>query len=465
MTKRPVAVIILAAGKGTRMRSDRPKVLHPIAGRPMLRWAIGAAEALAPERIGVVIGPGMEAVAAAAAPYSTRIQERQAGTADAVQAARDLVDGFDGAVIIAFADTPLVPAETYRRLADALGRSAADTPSAIAVLGMRPKDPAQYGRLVVADDGSLTAIVEYFDATPDQRSIGLCNAGLMAFDGRFLPELLDAIGNDNAKGEFYLTDAVGVARGRGLSCTVVEAPEEEVMGINSRAELAAAEARAQEQLRTAAMAGGATLIDPATVYLQADTQLGRDVTVEPSVVFGPGVVVEDHVTIRGFSHLEGVVVRQGAIIGPFARLRPGSEVQADAHVGNFVELKNTVLGRGAKANHLAYLGDSDIGAGSNIGAGTITCNYDGYLKHRTVIGENVFIGSNSALVAPVAVGDRANVAAGSVITRDVDADALGVARARQHGIEGWARTYRARKSAEKAAGKAGKEPAPSSGEG
>lgn len=448
MTKRPVAVIVLAAGKGTRMRSDRPKVLHPIAGRPMLQWAIDGAEALGPDRIGVVVGPGMETVAAAAAPHPTRVQERQAGTADAVRAARDLIDGFDGAVIVAFADTPLVRPETYRRLADAIGQAAAH-PAAVAVLGMRPADPAQYGRLVV-DDGSLTGIVEYLDATPDQRAIGLCNAGLMAFDGRVLPELLDAIGNDNAKGEFYLTDAVALARGRGLSCTVVEAPEDEVMGINSRADLAAAEAGMQQRLRAAAMAAGATLTDPSTVYLQADTRLGRDVTVEPSVVFGPGVVVEDGVTIRGFSHLEGVVVRQGAIIGPFARLRPGSEVQADAHVGNFVELKNTVLGRGAKANHLAYLGDSDVGAGSNVGAGTITCNYDGYLKHRTVIGENVFIGSNSALVAPVSVGDRANVAAGSVITRDVEPDALGVARARQRGVDGWARLYRERKAAEKA---------------
>ncbi len=320
---------------------------------------------------------------------------------------------------------------------------------------MRPDDPAQYGRLALNPAGGLEAIVEHADATPDQRAIRLCNGGIMAFDGRRLPGLLDAIGNANAKGEYYLTDVVAVARAAGHGCAVVEGSAEEVLGINSRAELAAAEQIFQRRLRLAAMAAGVTLIDPETVWLSADTRLGRDVVIQPGVFFGPGVTVGDRVEIRAFSHLEGTTIAADAQIGPFARLRPGAVVEASAHVGNFVELKNTTLGEGAKANHLTYLGDAVIGPAANIGAGTITCNYDGFFKHRTSIGAGAFIGSNTALVAPVQVGDGATVGAGSVITRDVAADSLAVERARQFEAPGWARRFRARKAAEKAA-KSGK---------
>ncbi len=447
MSERELVCLVLAAGKGTRLKSRMPKVLHPIAGQPMIQHVANAVNALAPDRTVIVVGPEMDGVAASVSPWVAAIQKQQRGTADAVRAAADQLAGLTGDVLVVFGDTPLLTAETLRRVVDR--RREADDP-AVVVLGMRPDDPAQYGRLVLNAAGDLEAIVEFADATPQQQAIGLCNGGIMAFDGRRLPALLDAVGDGNAQAEFYLTDAVAVARANGHRCVVVEGSAVEVHGINSRAELAIAEGYMQDRLRAGAMAGGVTMVDPGSVFLSADTVLGRDVSIAPSVVFGPGVTVEDDVEIRAFCHIEGTVLRSGAIVGPFARLRPGTEIGPGARVGNFVEVKNATLGAGAKANHLSYLGDAGIGAGANIGAGTITCNYDGFLKHRTEIGEGAFIGSNTALAAPVRVGNRANVGAGSVIVRDVADDALAVARGEQVNKPGAAKRYRARKAAEKA---------------
>ncbi|MEE8271595.1 MAG: bifunctional UDP-N-acetylglucosamine diphosphorylase/glucosamine-1-phosphate N-acetyltransferase GlmU [Alphaproteobacteria bacterium] len=451
MIERKLACLVLAAGKGTRMRSEVPKVLHQVAGVPMLAHVLAAVDALRPGLAAVVVGPGMDPVSAVAAPWPTVVQLHQRGTADAVRAARPLLEGFDGDVLVLFGDTPLITAETLRAMVAAL-RGPGEP--AVVVLGMRPDDPGRYGRLVCDADGGLRAIVEFADTTPDQRAIDLCNGGMMAFDGRRLFGLLDRIGDGNAQGEYYLTDAVALARREGRRCAVVEAGAEEVMGVDSRAALARAEAAMQDRLRGQAMEAGATMIDPSTVYLSADTVLGRDVVIQPSVFFGPGVTVEDGVEIRAFSHLEGVAVRAGATVGPFARLRPGAEIGPGARVGNFVEVKNATLGEGAKANHLTYLGDATVGARANIGAGTITCNYDGFFKHRTEIGADAFIGSNAALVAPVRVGARAIVGAGSVITCDVADDALGLERAEQVVKPGLARRYRERRAAEKAKAKA-----------
>lgn len=442
-----VACLILAAGKGTRMKSDRPKVMHEIAGRSMLGHVVAAARALSPERIVVVVGLGMEAVAQSVAPIPTAIQPGQKGTGDAVRAALPAIEGFEGDVIVLFGDTPLLSTETLERLIAA--RRAARDP-AVVVLGMRPADPAQYGRLVLAGDGTLDRIVEFSEASDFERQIGLCNAGIMAFDGRRLPELIAALGDDNAKGEFFLTDAVAASRARGWSCSVVEGDPAEVLGVNSRVELAEAEAIMQDRLRRRVMIEGATLIDPKTVWLSADTRIGRDVVIGPSTVFGPGVTIADGVEILGFCHIEGATIGAGARIGPFARLRPVTMVGEGAHIGNFVELKAAELATGAKANHLSYLGDVSIGAKSNIGAGTIVSNYDGYNKYRTRIGAEVFVGSDTVLVAPVTLGDRSNIAAGSVITHDVAADALAIGRTRQENKPGWAPGYRARKRAEKA---------------
>lgn len=447
MTHRPLACIILAAGKGTRMKSDLPKVLHPLGGLPMVNHVVNAAQSLSPERIVVVVGPGMDNVAAAVAPHPTVVQERQLGTGDAVMAAMGHLAGFTGDVLVLYGDSPLITPATLSGMVAA--RHGATDP-AIVVLGMRPTDPGAYGRLILGADGGLEKIVEFLDATPAERAVTLCNAGFMAFDGARMAGLLAGIGNQNAKGEYYLTDAVAVARAQGFACAVVEGPVADTAGVNSRAELAGIEKIFQARLRLAAMANGATLLDPDTVYFAADTKLGRDVTVGQHVVFGPGVTVEDGVEIKPFSHLEGAVVRKGAIIGPYARLRPGTDVGEAAHIGNFVELKNTHLGAGAKANHLTYLGDADVGGGSNIGAGTITCNYDGVLKHRTTIGQGVFIGTHSTLVAPVSIGDGAYTAAGTVVTRHVAPDALAISRAPQEEKPGWASRYRAAKQALKA---------------
>ncbi len=437
------------------MKSDIPKVLHPLAGRPLVGHSLAAADALGAARCIVVVGPDMADVERAVAPHPVVIQERQLGTADAVMAARDaLADagrGSEGAtVLVLYADTPLIRPATLSRMLEARGAGAA-----VVVLGFRPDDPAEYGRLMLDDEGALQAIVEYRDADESQRAITLCNSGVMAISAAKLWTLLDRIGNDNAKGEYYLTDIVAEARADGLSCVVVEGDAAEVLGVNSRNDLAVAEAAWQQARRASAMAEGATLLDPDTVWFSCDTRIGRDVVIGPSVAFGPGVTVADGAEIRAFCHIEGADIGPGAIVGPFARLRPGARISAQARVGNFVEVKNAVLGAGAKANHLSYVGDAEVGANANIGAGTITCNYDGFLKHRTVIGEGAFIGSNTALVAPVKVGKGALVGAGSTITKDVPDDAVAATRARQTVAEGAAKAYRARKAAEKAARKKG----------
>jgi bifunctional UDP-N-acetylglucosamine pyrophosphorylase/glucosamine-1-phosphate N-acetyltransferase len=418
------AAIILAAGLGTRMRSTRPKVMHPLGGRPMVRHLLAAVE----QRFGrvvVVVGPDMPDLEAAIAPHGVAVQRERLGTAHAALQAMPQLGGHDGDVAVLYGDNPLVSEATLGRLLAA--RDHAD----LVLLAMRPVDPGRYGRVVTATDGMVERIVEWADADEAERAIGLCNAGVVCAAAPDMARWLAAVRPDNAKGEYYLTDVVTLARAEGCRVRAVEAPEAELRGINSRAELAAAEAELQAGLRAAAMAAGVTMLAPETVHLAHDTRFAPDVTLEPHIVFGPGVSIEEGAVIRAFSHLEDCVVKREAIIGPYARLRPGTVVEARAHVGNFVELKATTLGEGAKANHLSYLGDATIGAGANIGAGTITCNYDGVNKHRTEIGEGAFIGSDTALVAPVRVGARALVGAGSVITVNVPDDALAIARGRQ----------------------------------
>jgi len=450
MSKSKTAIVVLAAGLGTRMKSSLPKVMHPIGGRPMVKHLLDTLESLKPEKVAVVVGPGMDAVEEAVAPYPTAIQHDRLGTGHAVMAARDEIENFKGDVLIVYGDTPLLTKQTLRAMLEA--RRSKPSP-AVVVLGFVPDDPGQYGRLILDDDGYLEEIVEYREAGPDELAVGLCNSGVMCVDGQLLFNLLDRVKNDNAKGEYYLTDIVALANEDGFSCAVVEGDEEELLGVNSRVELAAAEMLVQDQLRTKIMEGGATLADPSTAYFSWDTQIGQDVTIGPNVVFGPGVTVGNNVEIRAFCHLEGATVADGAILGPFARLRPGAEVGETARVGNFCEVKNATLDKGAKVNHLTYIGDAKIGEGANIGAGTITCNYDGYFKSLTEIGKGAFIGSNTALVAPVKVGDGAIVGAGSVVTKEVEADELAVTRAPQKGIKGWAAKFREKRSAEKAAAK------------
>jgi bifunctional UDP-N-acetylglucosamine pyrophosphorylase/glucosamine-1-phosphate N-acetyltransferase len=439
MAETHTAAVVLAAGKSTRMKTELSKVLHKLAGRPLIDHVLANLAPLACERIVVVIGPGMEGITAAVAPHATAIQTAPLGTGHAVLAARTALQGFSGDVLIVYGDCPFIASATIGKLL--ARRRAADHP-AVVVLGMRPADPAQYGRLIVGDGGMLEAIVEDRDANAEQRAITLCNSGVMAIDGKRLFAMLDRVGNANAKGEYYLTDIVAIARADGAACAVVEAPADELIGINSRAELAAAEAILQNRLRAQAMEDGATLTDPQTVFLSFDTRLGRDVVVGPNVVFGPGVEVADGAEIKAFCHLEGAKVAAGAAIGPFARLRPGTVVGERARIGNFVEAKNATLGPGAKANHLTYLGDAVVGAGANVGAGTITANYDGFNKHKTEIGAEASIGSNSVLVAPVKVGRGAIVGAGSVITQSVSADALALGRGRQTEKPGWAAKFR-----------------------
>lgn len=438
-----LAAVVLAAGKGTRMESSRPKALHPVAGVPLLRHVLGMLEGLAPDRTVVVVAPGMDDVAAAAAPAEVAVQDGAQGTAHAVLAARGLLEGFGGDVVIVNGDTPLLGADTVRAMVAA--RRAAPAP-AVVVLGFRPADTARYGRLVTAPDGALGAIVEHADAGPAERANPLCNAGVMVVAGDALFPLLERVGNDNAKGEYYLTDIVAAARARGLGCAVVEAADAaEAMGVDSRAGLARAERVVQGRLRRRAMEGGASLVDPETVWLSADTRLGRDVTIGPNVVIGPGTRVADGAEIRAFSHIEGAELGPGAVVGPFARLRPGTRVGAGARVGNFVEIKAAVLGEDVRVGHLSYVGDAEVGRGVNVGAGTITCNYDGLSKHATVIGPGAFIGSNTALVAPVTVGSGAVVGAGSVITQDVGDGDLAIARGRQRTLEGRADAARRRR--------------------
>lgn len=446
----PLAAIVLAAGLGTRMKSTKAKVMHEVAGQPILGHMLATLKSLDAARSVVVVGkgPGQDDVAnyARAMGAVTAIQDPPRGTGDAAKSAKSALDGFRGNVIVLYGDNPLLTAATLNKLLAAK----ADGVS-LALMGFRPAEPAPYGRLVLGKSGDLEAIVEARDATPEQRGIGLCNAGGFLLDAELLFSLLADVKPDNAQGEFYLTDIVKLARARNLRCVAVEVPADDVLGVNTRAELALVEAIYQVRRRLAAMLAGVTLADPNTVYFSHDTKIGTDVSIGQNVVFGPGVTLAGNVTIKPFCHLEGVTVAEGAIIGPFARLRPGSEIGPGAHIGNFVETKNAKIGKGAKANHLTYLGDTKIGAGSNIGAGTITCNYDGFDKHHTEIGENVFIGSNTALVAPVKIGDGAIVGAGSVITKEVSPEALAVERAKQTEVDGWATKFRARKRAEKEA--------------
>ncbi|WP_417691724.1 bifunctional UDP-N-acetylglucosamine diphosphorylase/glucosamine-1-phosphate N-acetyltransferase GlmU [Roseibium sp.] len=451
MTSRSFLPIVLGAGLGTRMRSDVPKVMHEIGNLPLVGHVLKALQAAGADRIAVVIGPDMpeleRAVARISPNASCYVQTERLGTAHAALAAEPALQQAADDVLVLFGDTPLVTEATISRVRDDLAAGAD-----VAVLGFEAKNPFGYGRLLTRD-GRLMAIREEKDATDEERKVTLCNSGIMGFNGNVALELMQAVGNANAKGEFYLTDAVEIANERGLTVKAVSAEEEEVQGVNTRAQLAACEAVFQKRARLAAMEAGVTLHAPETVYFSHDTELGVDVVVEPNVVFGPDVKVATEVRIRAFSHLEGARVGSGTTMGPYARLRPGAELMEDTHIGNFVEIKKAVVGRGAKVNHLSYIGDADIGAGSNVGAGTITCNYDGFGKHRTVIGDGSFIGSNSTLVAPITLGNGVYVAAGSTVTEDVSADALVLGRARQSEKPKRAAELRARFKAAKDAAK------------
>lgn len=448
----PLAVIVLAAGQGTRMKSRLHKVLHPIAGRPMLLHLLASVRELTPARQVVVVGAGREQVEAAIAGTGAQVavQAEQLGTGHAAAQARGALDGFDGDVLILYGDVPLVRAETMRAMIARLHE--ADAPASV-VLGFRPADPGAYGRVIADANGHIARMVEYKDASADERAVTLCNSGLMAVRAADLFALLARVGNDNAAGEYYLPDIVMLALQDGRSSAVIETDAAEVAGVNSRAELAALEAVWQDARRAEVMREGVTLLAPQTVFFSHDTTLGRDVTIEQNVVFGPGVVVADGAVIHAFSHLEGATIGTGASVGPYARLRPGAILGDKAKVGNFVEIKAATLGKGAKVNHLSYIGDASVGADANIGAGTITCNYDGFFKYRTEIGAGAFIGSNSALVAPVRIGDGAIVGAGSVVTRDVSAEALVLVRPPQEEKTGWAARFRAKMAARKAQSK------------
>jgi len=455
MTESPVpdriAAVVLGAGLGTRMKSKLPKVMHPVAGRPMVKYVLAAVTELGPERTVVVIGPVMDQLAAAVAPARIAVQDRPLGTAHAVMAAREALEGFpqgggEADIVILFGDAAMIEAGTIRDLVAARRQAGA----ALAVLGVHVESENRYGRLRRDADGGLAEIVEYRDAPEALRRSTLCNSGMMSVDARLLFDLVERIGNQNAKGEFYLTDIVAVARAAGHRCAVLETRDpEDLIGADDRQDLARFEAAMQRRLRERAMVNGVHLVAPDTVFFSYDTELGCDVVIEPHVVFGPGVAIGEGVHVKSFCHLEGARVAPGARIGPYARLRPGADIGEDAHIGNFVEVKNATIAAGAKANHLSYIGDAQVGADANIGAGTITCNYDGYLKHLTEIGAGAFIGSNTALVAPVKVGAGAIVGAGSTITHDVAADALAVTRAHQETKAGFASAYRKLKSAQK----------------
>ena len=443
--QRRFAVIILAAGQGTRMRSDTHKVLHPIAGRPLLLHLLDRVDALGAESRIVVLGKGREQVEVAIAGRGVEVavQGEQKGTGHAVQQAADALAGYDGPVIILYGDTPFVESATLGRMLDRL--DAADQPG-IVVLASSPADPLCYGRIILGQGDRIARMVEYKDATEEERAVRLCNSGMMAVRSTDLFRWLDRVGNDNAAGEYYLPDIVGIAVSEGRAAVAIEGDPYEAAGVNSRAELAHLELEWQRRRREQALEEGATLIDPESVWFAYDTKLGRDVTVEPHVVFGPGVEIADGATIHAFSHIEGASIGRQASIGPFARIRPGTRLAEKTRVGNFVELKKADIAEGAKVNHLSYVGDASVGAHANVGAGTITCNYDGFGKYRTVIGAGAFIGSNTALVAPVTVGDGAIVGAGSVISRDVEPDSLAIERSEQKGIAGWARRFRERMS-------------------
>ncbi|HKX92521.1 MAG TPA: bifunctional UDP-N-acetylglucosamine diphosphorylase/glucosamine-1-phosphate N-acetyltransferase GlmU [Sphingomicrobium sp.] len=440
---RRFAVVILAAGQGTRMRSDTHKVLHPIASRPLLLHLLDRVDRLGAERRIVVVGKGRDQVELALRGRDVTVvhQAEQKGTGHAVQQAQSALEGYDGPVLVLYGDTPFVEAETLTRM---LERLDGDAGPGVVVLASCPADPAKYGRIILGEGDRISKMVEYRDATEAERAVRLCNSGMMAVRAPDLFRWLDQVGNDNAAKEYYLPDIVNVAAGEGREAVVIEGDPYETAGVNSRAELAHLELDWQRRRREQALDEGATLIDPESVWFAYDTRLGRDVTVEPHVVFGPGVAVADGAVIKAFSHIEGASIGAKASIGPFARIRPGTRLGDASKVGNFVELKKAEVGDGAKVNHLSYVGDAEVGAGANIGAGTITCNYDGFGKYRTVIGAGAFIGSNTALVAPVTIGPGAIVGAGSVITEDVEADSLAVERTEQKGIAGWARRFRER---------------------
>ena len=443
-----VSLIVLAAGLGTRMNSDLPKVLHPLAGVPMLHHSLAAGRALEPSRVVVVTGHGADAVARSARDFDDAcdcvVQEPQLGTAHAVAQAAPLLADAPGEAIVLYGDTPFVRPETLKEML------AARVDHAVVFLGFIAADPARYGRFVTMDD-QLLKIVEYKDATAAERAITLCNSGVVCAEAKTLFRLVASVGNKNASGEYYLTDLVELARAEGLSVGFVTCPETETLGINTRVQLAAAEAAFQSRARAEALDNGVTLTAPETVFFALDTHVGRDASIGPGVIFGPGVTIESGAEIKGFCHLEGCHISRGATVGPFARLRPGAELAEDVHVGNFVEIKNSILDEGVKVGHLTYIGDTDIGEFSNIGAGTVTCNYDGVMKHRTRIGKRAFIGSDTMLVAPVSVGDDALTASGSVITDDVPAGALAVGRARQVNKPGLATRLMAKLKAIKAA--------------
>ena len=441
--QRRFAVVILAAGQGTRMRSDTHKVLHPIASRALLLHLLDRVDALGADKRVVVVGKGREQVEAAIAERHVAIayQAEQKGTGHAVQQAADALSGYDGPVLILYGDTPFVEAETLRRMLDRL--DGAGGPGVV-VLASCPPDPLKYGRIILGEGDRIAKMVEFKDANEAERAVRLCNSGMMAVRANDLFRWLAKVGNDNAAGEYYLPDVVNIAAAEGRDAVVIEGDPYETAGVNSRAELAHLELEWQRRRREQVLHEGATLIDPESVWFAYDTKLGRDVTVEPHVVFGPGVEIADGATIHAFSHIEGAKVGLKASIGPFARIRPGTVLADRTKVGNFVELKKAEIGQGAKVNHLSYIGDTSVGARANIGAGTITCNYDGYGKYRTEIGAGAFIGSNTALVAPVRVGEGAVVGAGSVITQDVEADSLAIERGEQRGIAGWAKRFRER---------------------
>jgi len=447
-SSKPFAAVILAAGKGTRMKSDLHKVLHPIAGRPMLEHVLATVKQLGPERLVVVVGNGREQLEPLVNVYGGTIvvQEPQLGTGHAVQQAEQTLAGFDGDVLILYGDTPLVTGETMTRMLDRL--RSPDAPAAV-VLASRPQEPLAYGRVIADDDGTIRKMVEYKDASEAERACTLCNSGVLAARADDLIGLLARVGNDNAAGEYYLPDVVMIAAADGRRAVAVETEASEVAGVNSRSELAAVEVQWQQRRRARAMADGVTLTAPETVWFAYDTEVGRDTVIAPQVIFGPGVRIGEGVRIHSFSHIEGAVVEAGAEIGPYARLRPGAEIGAGAKIGNFVEVKKARFGPGAKANHLSYIGDAEIGAKANIGAGTITCNYDGFFKYKTKIGAGAFIGSNSALVAPVAIGEGAIVGAGSVITRDVEEGALALGRGEQVAKPGWAERFKTLMAAKK----------------
>jgi bifunctional UDP-N-acetylglucosamine pyrophosphorylase/glucosamine-1-phosphate N-acetyltransferase len=450
MTSLPsFAVIVLAAGQGTRMRSDTHKVLHPIAGKPMLLHLLDTVEAMGAERVVVVVGKGREQIEKAIAGRSgvaTALQAEQKGTAHAVLQARQALAEFDGPVVVVYGDTPFVTPATLKRMLQRLAK--ADDPGVV-VLASSPEDGKRYGRVILGEGDRIDRMVEYKDATAAEKAVKLCNSGMLATQSTRLFDWLAKVGSDNAAHEFYLPDVVMVARDAGRAPVAIEGEPFETAGVNSRAELAHLELDWQRRRREEALEQGATLIDPESVWFSADTELGRDCTIEPHVVFGSGVKIADGAVIRAFSHIEGATISGGCEVGPFARLRPGAVLEQGARVGNFVEMKKARLGRGAKANHLSYLGDADVGENANIGAGTITCNYDGFGKYPTRIGAGAFIGSNSALVAPVNIGDGAIVGAGSVVTKDVAADELAVARAPQRGMKGWAARFRASQQAKR----------------